>query len=406
MTVGVVAFVAAFLLSILLHEAGHLVTAKAFGMKATQFFAGFGPTLWSFRRGETEYGVKAIPAGGFVKIVGMTQLEEVEPGDEERAFYRQPARRRAVVLGAGSFMHFVIAFGLLFSVVGIIGLPELSLRVQQVSACVPADVTTAPTADACAGLPPSPAQAAGLQAGDRIVGFDGHPVSSWDTFSQRVRDHGPGAATVTVERDGQRITRPIDLAAQKRPAAHGGGTETVGVLGVSATEQAHRYGPLAAVGKTGQAFGQLTTATFTALGNLPGAVSNLFHTTISGGQRDANGLVGPVGIGRVSGEALAQKAPLFDRIGTFLLLIAGLNVFVGIFNLLPLLPLDGGHLAVMGFEEARSRVYRLVGRADPGRVDLAKLLPAAYLVVTLFIGLSVLLLLSDIVNPIKNPFGG
>ena len=408
MTLGVIAFVVALLLSIMLHEAGHFATAKRFGMKAPQFFIGFGPTLWSFRRGETEYGVKAIPAGGFVKITGMTPLEEVEPGDEGRAFYRQKAWQRSIVLGAGSFVHFVIAFVLLFAVLAIVGTPKLIPTVNTVSACVPATLTTDPTPKACASLPPSPAKTAGLQHGDRIVAFDGKPVADWDALTAALRKHGPGSATVTFVRDGDRITRPVDLVAAKRPSLDNPDkTETVGVLGVTATEVAKREGPIAAVTKAATGFGSLTKATFVALGNLPSAVGNLFHSTVDGTKRSADGLVGPVGVARVSGEALAQQGtPLFDRIGTFLLLIAGLNIFVGIFNLLPLLPLDGGHLAVLGFEEGRRKVYRLVGRADPGRVDMTKLLPAAYLVMVLFIGLSVLLLLGDVVNPIANPFGG
>lgn len=408
MTLGVIAFVVALLVSIMLHEAGHFATAKRFGMKAPQFFVGFGPTIWSFRRGETEYGIKAIPAGGFVKITGMTPLEEVEPGDEDRAFYKQPAWQRTIVLAAGSFMHFVIAFALLFAVLAVIGTPKLVPTVNTVSACVPAKLTTQPTAQVCSALPPSPAKAAGLQHGDEIVAFDGQPIKDWDALTAKLQKHGPGPATLTIVRDGQRSVRTVDLVPAERPSETNPKVmQTVGALGVTATEVADRMDPLAAVTHAGTGFGRLTTATFGALGNLPHAVGNLFHATVDGGQRSSDGLVGPVGIARVSGEALAQGGtPLFDRIGTFVLLIAGVNVFVGIFNLLPLLPLDGGHLAVLGYEEGRRRLYRLVGRRDPGRVDLTKLLPAAYLVMVLFIGLSVLLLLGDIVNPIANPFTG
>jgi membrane-associated protease RseP (regulator of RpoE activity) len=407
MIVGVVAFVVALLVSVMLHEAGHFVTAKRFGMKATQFFVGFGPTLWSFRRGETEYGVKAIPAGGFVKIIGMTPLEDVETGDEPRAFFRQRAWQRSIVLAAGSTVHFIIAIVLLLIVLMGSGVANgnASTTIDQVAACVPADSATASCPK---GAPPSPALAAGLKSGDKVVGFQGKPVKGWDAFSKLVQKHGAGPVSVTVLRDGQRLTVHPTLVAAMRPDPDHPSEppRAVGVLGIAATPEIERLGPISALGKAGSGFGQTTVATFKALGHIPSAIPQLFRSTVNDSPRDPNGLVGPVGAARIGGEALGTSdEPLALRISDFLLVIATINIFIGIFNLLPLLPLDGGHLAVLGFEEGRKRLYRLFGKADPGRVDLTKLLPAAYLVVALFVGLSVLLLYSDIVNPVANPFG-
>ncbi|HLZ37243.1 MAG TPA: site-2 protease family protein [Mycobacteriales bacterium] len=403
MTLGVVAFVVVLLLSIMLHEAGHFLTAKRFGMKATQFFLGFGPTLWSFRRGETEYGVKAIPAGGFVKIEGMTPLDELAPGEEERAFYRQPAPQRAVVLAAGSVTHFLLAFVLLFAVLVGLGVPtgRETTALASVSECVPATPTQACRPDD----PPSPAKAAGLRPGDRIVEFAGEPVTDWRDFTQRVRHAPPGPTSLVVERDGRRVTlRPSVVLAERPSLADPSRTERVGVLGIVPQSQTERVGPVAGLGRSAELMGRLFAATGQALVAIPAAVPKLWDQALHDSPRDASGLIGPVGAARISGQALETGAPATQKVASFLLLMAGLNVFIGVFNLLPLLPLDGGHLAILAFEQARSRIARALGRRDPGRVDLTKLLPAAYFVVALFIGLSVLLLLSDIVNPVTNPF--
>ncbi|MGH8867886.1 MAG: M50 family metallopeptidase [Actinomycetes bacterium] len=398
-TIGVVAFVVALLVSVMLHELGHFAFAKRYGMKATQFFVGFGPTLWSRQRGETEYGVKAVPAGGFVKIIGMTDLEEVDPEDQPRAFYRQPAGKRAIVLAAGSLVHFAIAIVLLLVVFMGIGLLAATTTVGQVSPCVPTSGT------ACTGGDTeSPARVAGLRAGDEIVEFGGTRIHDWEQLQGLIRDAGAGEASMVVLRDGQRVTLTPELVERSRPSlTNPNRSEDVGVIGFTPTLVSERLGPVDAVERTGENFGRLVTGTFQALGQIPAAVPDLVRATFGDGERSAEGLVGPVGIGKVSGDIVSQNEPLSSRIAQFIALVAGLNVFVGIFNLLPLLPLDGGHLAVLGFEQGRSRLYRLLGRADPGRVDLNRLLPAAYLFLVLLIGLSVLLLAADIINPVSTP---
>lgn len=409
---GVLLFALAIAASIMLHEAGHLVTAKRFGMKATQYFVGFGPTIFSFRRGETEYGLKAIPAGGFVKIIGMTSLEEVAPDDEERAFYRQQAWKRTIVLSAGSAMHFVIAFVVLYGAALTTGLPINKAVVGEVSPCVveQLEVVQVDGRDAlrmpdCApGDTPSPATVAGLLPGDRVLAVDGEEVDDFPALTDVIRSTGAGPATLRVERDGREQQVPVELVAVQRPAM--GATDisdqrTVGALGVGPAVGAaafETFGPVSAIGGTFSFSTYLVEQTFVAIGNFPEKIPPLV-AAVTGAERDPNGPISVVGASRLGGQA--AEAGLAEG---FLLILAGLNVFIGIFNLFPLLPLDGGHIAVLGFENARSRIARALGRVDPGRVDITKLLPLTYVVVLIMGGVSLLAITADVVNPIANPF--
>ena len=397
---GVLFFVVGLLGSIALHELGHLATAKRYGMKATRYFIGMGPTLWSTRRGETEYGVKALPIGGFVKIVGMTQLDEVEPGDEPRAFWRQPAPQRAVVLAAGSFMHFVIAFVLLVGVLGIYGeATRETTRVAEVSECLVDEID-----DPCEGRPASPAKVAGVRAGDRVVAFEGTPVTKWDDLTSLIRKHPAGPAELVVERDGKRVTlRPV-VERHLRVVEEGGPKVEVGQIGVTPGET-KRYNPVTVVGRAGAVMGELTVGSVKGLWELPGKIPQLFRETADTSKpRGGSGggeapIVGVVDIGRLSAQAFEA-----GRLDALLLMIASLNVFIGLFNLLPLLPLDGGHLGILGFESLRSRIWRWRGRPDPGRVDLQKLMPAMVAFIVVMGSLTVMLLYAGIVNPVANPF--
>jgi len=396
---GVVTFVVVLLASVAIHELGHLLTAKRFGMKATEYFVGFGPRVWSFRRGETEYGLKAIPAGGYVKIVGMTDLEEVAPEDEPRAFYRQPAPQRLVVLAAGSVSHLVIGFLLFGFVLRALGRPAPSTTVSEVAPCIP--VTAEGT---CSETGASPAAAAGLQPGDRIVSVAGRPVTEWADASSAIRQSGAGPETLVIERDGRRLTLTVELVARERPAVDDPQrTETVGVLGVTPGIVMSHAGPVETVTTSARAVWATVVLTGQVLVQIPSKIPELVDA-LTGGRRDPAGLVGVVGIARISGETLSSgELPIAASFGNVLLQMAALNVFIGLFNALPLLPLDGGHIAVLLFETARSRLYRFFGRPDPGRVDLTKLLPAAYLFLILLVGLTVLLLAADIVNPVQIP---
>jgi membrane-associated protease RseP (regulator of RpoE activity) len=400
---GALAFVVALLISVMLHEGGHFLTARHYGMKSTQFFVGFGPTLWSRQRGETEYGIKAIPAGGFVKIVGMTPLEEVDPADEPRAFWRQKPGQRAVVLAAGSFVHFCIAIVLVFGVTYAVGvIDETAPVVAAPEACVVLAVPTGSTpAPACGadGTVPAPAKAAGLRADDRVLSVAGVATPTWTSMVTAVRDHPGETVPVVVQRDGARVTLSVTPVAVTRPDLKDPRkTVTVGAIGAGQTIVTERLGPVASARESVDRLGLIVKGTWISLTEKAGTITRLYSP-----DRDKEGLVGAVGAARVSGEILgAASTPFAVRVSDFLLLMAGLNLFVGVFNLLPLLPLDGGHLAVLGFEQARDRVRRAFGYTGAlQRVDLTKLLPITYAVVVVFVGLTLFIAGADIVNPIR-----
>jgi membrane-associated protease RseP (regulator of RpoE activity) len=385
---GVAIFVVALLASIMLHEAGHFATAKMFGMKATQFFVGFGRTVWSRQKGETEYGVKAIPAGGFVKIVGMTELEDVDPADEPRSFRKRPASQRIIVLAAGSFMHFVLALVLLFIVAAGIGLETASTgtTVGAVESCVPANVNSG-----CAkGDPASPATQAGVKVGDRIVSIGGTRVSSWTQMGDAIRAQKVGSEVpVVVKRHGQLVTLHAALASL---SGHGS------YLGVSPTAVFQRVGPVSAASYAGHEFWTMLSGSASVVKELPKAIPDLFaknRADTPGGQ-----VTSVVGAGNVTGQVLEARIGWQPKAGLVLLIIASLNIFVGAFNLLPLLPLDGGHLAVVIYERIRAGFARLLRRPDPGPVDYRRLVPVSVGVFALLVGVGLLLIMADLVNPV------
>jgi len=385
---GVAIFVVALLASIMLHEAGHFATAKMFGMKATQFFVGFGRTVWSRQKGETEYGVKAIPAGGFVKIVGMTELEDVDPADEPRSFRKRPAGQRIIVLAAGSFMHFVLALVLLFIVAAGIGLETASTgtTVGAVESCVPANVNSG----CVKGDPKSPATQAGVKVGDRIVSIGDTQVNSWTQMGKAIRAQQIGQEVpVVVERHGRLITLHAALASL---SGHGS------YLGVSPTAVFQRVGPVGAASYAGHEFWTMLSGSASVVKDLPKAIPDLFaknRADTPGGQ-----VTSVVGAGNVTGQVLEARIGWQPKAGLVLLIIASLNIFVGAFNLLPLLPLDGGHLAVVIYERIRYWFARLLRRPDPGPVDYRRLVPVSVGVFALLVGVGLLLIMADLVNPV------
>ncbi len=385
---GVAIFVVALLVSIMLHEAGHFATAKLFGMKATQFFVGFGRTIWSRQKGETEYGVKAIPAGGFVKIVGMTDLEDVDPADEPRSFRNQPGWQRIIVLAAGSAMHFALALVLLFVIAAGIGLEGASTgtTVGAVESCVPANLTSG----CVKGDPASPATKAGVRDGDRIVSIAGIRVANWTQMGKAIRgQHAGTEVPVVVDRHGRLVTLRATLASL---TGHGS------YLGVSPLGVWQRQGPLTAASYAGHEFWQMLSGSASVVVALPKAIPDLFaknRASTPGGD-----VTSVVGAGDVTGQVLEAKIGWQPKVGLVLLIIASLNIFVGAFNLLPLLPLDGGHLAVVIYERARAWLARLFGRPDPGPVDYRRLVPLSVGVFALLVGVGLLLIMADLVNPI------
>ena len=413
---GVFLFAMGILVSICLHEAGHLVSAKSFGMKATHYFAGFGPTLWSFRRGETEYGIKAIPAGGFVKIVGMTPLEEnIAPEDMHRAFWRKPVWQRTIVLVAGSATHFVLGFFIFYAAAVTTGLPnpaaaefeafEAPAVIGEVTSCVVPgydlvnDEGQQRLRDCKAEDPTGPAKAAGLRPGDRFTAVGGKAVTTYGDFVRAIRASDPGPVQVTYIRGGETRTATVNLVATQRPpleAEDDSKLETVSAVGVSvaAPDLILNYGALSGIGGAFSWTGEVIKGTFEAIAKFPSKIPKLIDA-IRGDPRDQETPISVVGASRIGGEAAELSQWII-----FLAALGGLNIFIGVFNLFPLLPLDGGHVAIIWFERVRSWLAARRGRPDPGRVDYNKLLPLTYVVIVLFGGLTVLTLAADIINPI------
>jgi membrane-associated protease RseP (regulator of RpoE activity) len=390
---GWVIFVVALLFSVMLHETGHFVAAKKFGMKVTQYFIGFGTTLWSVVRGETEYGIKALPFGGYVKIVGMTSMDEVDPDDEPRSFRRHPAWQRLIVLFAGSFMHFVLALVLLFLVAGGIGLDNNNTtQLGPVSSCVPATAKAFDSGTCTASDQPSPAKAAGLRAGDKVISFNGKPVSNWTDLGNDIRDTPAGRSVpVVVERDGHRLTLPVTLATVSGRSGS--------YLGIEDSNVFERYNPIRAVTYAGSMFGTVLTGSVKVIGQLPSAIPHLFASNRA--STSAGQVTSVVGAGEITGDVVSANVGWQVKVDYVLLIMASLNIFVGAFNLLPLLPLDGGHIAVVIYEAIRSRWARLRHRPDPGLVDMTKLVPLSMGVFAILVMFGLVLILADLVNPVK-----
>jgi membrane-associated protease RseP (regulator of RpoE activity) len=422
--------------SIALHEIGHLVPAKKFGVKCTQYMVGFGPTIWSRKRGETEYGVKAIPLGGYVRMIGMfpprredegrlrvsstgrwTQLteqaraqslEEIGPGDEDRVFYKLPVWQRIVIMMGGPVMNLLIATVLLTGLVTLHGLPELTSRLSDVAACAPQDVTV----QDCEGQPPSPAAEAGLKPGDRITAVNGQPVSSWVETSYAIQNAGP-RAELTVLRDGQEVPVVAELVTRERPLLTPDGEVRVDESGQPVV------GPVSYLGASGSveyitrplseapAFvGTALVETSRIFLKLPEKLVGVWQAAFGGGERDVEGPMSVVGVGRVAGDVTSGNlGVLADSFGEQLMvlisLLASLNIALFVFNMIPLLPLDGGHVAGAVWEAVKRGWARLLGRPDPGPVDIAKALPLAYTVAIGFIAMTLLLVYADLVNPIR-----
>jgi membrane-associated protease RseP (regulator of RpoE activity) len=390
---GWLIFLVALLVSVMLHETGHFVTAKRFGMKCTRYFVGFGPTIWSFWRGETEYGIKALPFGGFVKIVGMTSMDDVDPEDEARSFRRAPGWQRLIVLVAGSFMHFVLAAVLIFGLALAIGIEnDNTTRLGTVATCVPASQQAIANGTACGkGGAKSPAQLAGLRVNDQVTSFNGTAVTSWTELSNAILKVKPGApVTLTVMRDGHAVTLHTALA---EVPGHGS------YFGIAPTTVFQRQSLLASIGYVGTGFSQVVSGSVSALAQLPAAVPHLFSQNRA--STAAGNVTSMVGAARETGQAVAADVGWKYKVSFVLLLIASLNIFVGLLNLLPLLPMDGGHVAVVIWERIKAWFARLIGRPDPGLVDYRKLVPLSFSIFLVLVVFGMMLILADIVNPVN-----
>ena len=389
--IGVLAFVAALLFSVMVHEFGHFITARKFGMKVTEFFLGFGKRIWSTQRGETEFGIKAIPAGGYCKISGMTVRDEMDLGEENRAFVKASSGRKLIVLGAGSFLHFVLGFVILLILYIGIGTNQITPQVSQVSACIPVSTETCSSTSA-----PSPAKAAGIKAGDYILAINNIPIENWVDDVQLIRKSAGKELTLSIYRDGEKITisaTPVmrEINGEKR-----------GVLGIVNEVANVRSDPILAFNDSVTLSKEFFSSSIKSLISLPAKIPALWGQTFQGKERDIDGLVGIVGVAAVSGQVTASDQMTWtERIGAFLLIVASLNFFVGVFNLLPILPLDGGHMAVAIADEFRAFFARLRGKPRPSPIDITVLTPITMVVFILLAALTVMLLVADIINPVN-----
>ena len=373
---GIAAFIVALLFSVMVHEFGHYLTARRYGMRVSEFFLGFGKRLWSFTKGETEFGIKAIPAGGYCKIEGMAPGDQMPAGEEDRAFYKASSGKKLIVLGAGSFLHFVLGYLLLFVLFAGVGTTQVLPVIGEV-------------------VPNSAAQAAGIQVGDEVVSINGVKVSVWIEDVEKIRNSEGKELELGLIRDGQEITvtataRLTDVEGTKRY-----------LLGIVNTVGVKRTGVMESTTKAFTLSKSFVTESVKSLIQLPSKIPALWGQTVRGEERDANGLVGVVGVARVSGEAVGSSALTgSERLATFLLIVASLNIFVGIFNLLPILPLDGGHMAVAIADEIRAFYARLRGRARPPAIDVTVLTPVTLVVFVILACLTLLLLVADVINPV------
>lgn len=427
MILGIVVFVIGLLVSIAWHELGHLSTAKLFGIRVPQYMVGFGPTIWSRRKGDTEYGIKAVPLGGYIRMIGMfppgadgrvtarstspwrsmiedarsAAFEELQPGDETRLFYTRAPWKRVIVMFAGPFMNLVLAVALFLTVLMGFGISQQTTTVSSVSQCV---IAQSENRDTCKKTDAaSPAAAAGLKAGDRIVSFNGVRTDSWNQLSDLIRSTPGKDVAIVVDRKGQDVTLHAKIATNQVAKKDSSGQivqgqyVTAGFLGFSA-----------ATGIVRQDFGESLTWMGDRVGeavdsivSLPGKIPALWDAAFDGAPRQPDSPMGVVGAARVGGEIFTLDIPPTEQLAMALMLVAGFNLSLFLFNMLPLLPLDGGHIAGALWESLRRNLARVLRRPDPGPFDVAKLMPVAYVVAGIFVCFTLLVLVADVVNPVK-----
>jgi membrane-associated protease RseP (regulator of RpoE activity) len=424
---GIVVFAFGLLVSIAWHELGHLSTAKLFGIRVPQYMVGFGPTVWSRRKGETEYGLKAVPFGGYIRMIGMfppgpdgrltarstspwrgmiedarsAAFEELKPGDETRLFYTRKPWKRVIVMFAGPFMNLILAIGLFLTVLMGFGIQQQTNTVASVSPCV---IAQSENRDTCKKSDPaSPAEAAGLKQGDKIVSFDGVKTGDWNTLSDLIRVSAGKQVAIVVDRKGQELTLHAKIATNQVAKKDSSGTYVQGQY-----VEAGFLGFSAATGVVKQDFGDSVTWMTDRVGDavdsvaaLPSKIPALWDAALGDGPREPDSPMGIVGAARVGGEIATLDIPASQQLAMFVMLLAGFNLSLFLFNMLPLLPLDGGHIAGALWESLRRNLARVLRRPDPGPFDVAKLMPVAYVVASVFVCFTLLVLVADVVNPVK-----
>ncbi|WP_040163805.1 M50 family metallopeptidase [Microbacterium gorillae] len=419
--IGLLVILVGLAVSIAWHELGHLIPAKLFGVRVGQYMIGFGPTLWSRRKGETEYGFKAFPVGGYISMAGMyppspkqaarngaagggffatmvqdarsANDETLEAGDD-RTFYRLPMYKRIIIMLGGPVMNLILAVIIFTIVLSGFGIQQATTTLATVQPCVT-------TASACAATDPeSPAHAAGLEAGDTITAIDGTAVSTFAEMSEIIAASPEKTLTLTVERDGTSRTVEVTPRLGARTVTNADGTTTtekVGLIGVNPTSrltpQPLWAGPQLAIENTGQVMAMIV--------QLPQKLAGVAVSLFTGSERDPNGPLSVVGVGVIAGEVAATDAPIATRVSAMLSLVGSLNIALFVFNLIPLLPLDGGHVAVALWDGIKRGWAKLFGRAAPKPTDATRLVPLTFVVVVVLIVMGALLLVADLVNPVK-----
>ncbi len=382
---------AGLLFSIAWHELGHLSTAKMFGIRVPQYMVGFGPTIWSRHKGETEYGVKAIPFGGYIRMIGMfppgpdgklearstspwrgmiedarsAAFEELRPGDEKRLFYTRKPWKRVVVMFAGPFMNLILAVVLFLIVLMGFGIQQQTTTVSSVSQCV---ISQSEKRDDCRTSDPrSPAAAAGMKAKDKIVAFDGVRTDDWGQLSDLIRDSAGKSVPIVVERDGKEVTLQATIATNMVAKKDGNGAYVEGEY-----VKAGFLGFSAATGVVKQDLGESVSWMTDRVGDavdslaaLPSKVPALWDAAFGDGPREPDSPMGVVGAARVGGEIATLDIPASQQLAMFVMLLGGFNLSLFLFNMLPLLPLDGGHIAGALWESLRRNLARLLRRPDP-----------------------------------------
>jgi membrane-associated protease RseP (regulator of RpoE activity) len=428
---GISIFAIGLLLSIALHELGHMAPAKKFGVKVPQYMVGFGPTLWSRIKGETEYGIKAIPLGGYIRMIGMFPpnpkgvqdrehlgrmglmiesardevLAEIAPEDEPRTFYRLSVPKKLTVMFGGPFMNLVIATILFTISLSVIGRPAVTTTVSEVVACVPTSANPngiASTSGTCEGGVSTPASEIGLVAGDKLLTVNGLAISTWEDLGTALSDQAGNVVGVTyLTSSGETVTKNVEVAKLESPVFTDTGeptgeVTTRGFLGISPSFELEQ----SPVSDVPGFMATVTTSSIAALFEFPARVFGLAGDLFTETPRDPEGPVSVIGIGRISGQiASTEEVPTIYKAGDLITLLASVNLFLFVFNMVPVLPLDGGHIAGALYEGARRQIARLRRKPLPGPVDTAKMLPVAYAMSLVLLAMSAIVILADIIKP-------
>lgn len=413
--------------SIAWHELGHLLPAKKFGARVPKYMVGFGPTLWSRKKGETEYGIKAIPLGGYITISGMfpegkpreklswfskmvrdarDQQREIDGEfDEKRSFYRLSIPKRMIIMLGGPVMNLILGFVLIVGSLATIGTLQKSTKLEAVSECIPA---AANAASCSASDIESPAKLAGILAGDRIIEINGQKITEWAQVDAILKNSANQTLNLKLERNGEELTTELTPVLAERPVldpATGGYlkaedgsliTEPKVMIGVQLGSELKAIAIGDAVNYSVQVLGQ----TFALIAQLPAKLVEVAGSLV-GAERALDTPVSLVGIGQIAGEVASSEMSFSAKLGSQLMLLGSLNFALFVFNLIPLLPLDGGHVLSALYEALKRGLFKVFRRPDPGPVDTAMMVPFTIVMWFALVGMSLLIIAADLINPIQ-----